>query len=338
MRRDLTIVIPAYEGAHDLHALLAALDDQAASAGPLPVLVVDDASPRPLETELGDRDFRALELRLLRSDANRGPGASRNRGLGEVETTWVVFLDADELPAVGWLQRLTARLSAADPPDVLEGRIVVGAERATPFTHIAESEGWQHVAGNVAYRVDALRNVGGFSASYYDPARKLHFREDTELYFRLEDSGLRLEFDEDLVANHPPRPASFRVPLRDARRYFFDPLLSRDHPERFRAFVSARRARGLPLRWARHQAAVVFVVGLAVFVLGLAVGNSPLLVAGAAVFVLGWAGSLAALAWGRRVRPGDVLPLLLVSALVPWVYLWNYYRGVLRFRHRPRLR
>jgi hypothetical protein len=83
---------------------------------------------------------------------------------------------------------------------------------------------------------------------------------------------------------------------------------------------------------------VVFVLGLAVLVLGLALGNRPLLVAGAAVFVLGWAGSLAALAWGRRVRPGDVLPLLLVSALVPWVYLWNYYRGVVRFRHRPRLR
>lgn len=334
----MTIVIPAYEGVPDLQALLTELDEQAASAGPVPVLVVDDASPRPLETQLGERDFRALDLRVLRSDENRGPGASRNAGLGEVKTTWVVFLDSDELPGAGWLQQLTERLSAANAPDVVEGRIVVGAERATPFTHIAESEGWQHVAGNVAYRVDALRNVGGFSASYYDPARKLHFREDTELYFRLEDSGLRLEFDEDLVANHPPRPASFRVPLRDARRYFFDPLLSREHPERFRAFVSARRARGLPLRWARHQAAVALVLGLAVLVLGIALGNDPIIVIGAVVFVLGWAGSLSALAWGRRVRAADVLPLLLVSVLVPWVYLWNYYRGVVRFRHRPRLR
>jgi glycosyltransferase involved in cell wall biosynthesis len=338
MSSDMTVVIPAYEDMSRVRALLAELDRQAARVKPLPVLVVDDASPRPLAPALGEHTFRALQLQVVRSDFNRGPGASRNTGLSEVRTTWVVFLDSDELPGAGWLRRLTDRLSAADPPDVLEGRIVAGAEPATPFTHIAESEGWQHVAGNVAYRVETLRNAGGFSDSYYDPARKLHFREDTELYFRLEDRGLRLEFDEELVALHPPRPASFRVPLRDARRYFFDPLLSRDHPERFRKFVSGRRAGIVPLRWARHQASLLFMLGLVVLVLGVAVENVVLLVAGAVTFVVGWAASLATLGWGRRVRRVDVGPLLLVSALVPFVYLWNYYRGVVRFRHRPRLR
>lgn len=338
MSRPLTVVIPAYGDLSRLAALLRELDAQGTASAPLPVLVVDDGSPEPLADGLVEHTFRALDLRVLRVDVNRGPGATRNIGLAEVSTPWVAFLDSDELPGAGWQERIVERVSETDPPDVIEGRIVVGSQRATPFTHIAQSEGWQHVAGNVVYRVESLRAAGAFSEGYYDPKRKLHFREDTELYFRLEERGVRLEYDEHLVALHPPRPRSLLVPLRDARRYFFDPLLSRDHPERFHEFVKSQRVGPVPLRWARHTSAVLFALALLVVIGGAAAGTTWLVVGGSALLAGAWIASVVALAWRRRVVPSDVLPLLAVASLVPMVYLWHYYGGVLRFRHRPRLR
>ena len=114
---------------------------------------------------------------------------------------------------------------------------------ATPFTHLTEfaSGGERHLGGNVVYRAERLRAIGGYDERYYDPRRKLHFREDTDLHFRLDAAALTIEFDPELVISHPAHPASFSTPMRLARRYYFDPLLSREHPDAFRAFNAGHR-------------------------------------------------------------------------------------------------
>jgi hypothetical protein len=60
-------------------------------------------------------------------------------------------------------------------------------------------------------------------------------------------------------------------------------------------------------------------------------------VAGAVAATLGLAANAVALAWNRRLTAGSALLLIPAAAIVPWVYLWHYYRGVVAFRHRPRL-
>jgi GT2 family glycosyltransferase len=336
----VTVVVPAYGHAERLRALLGAVGAQAADE-PVPVVVSDDATPEPLEPELR-RDLPAgVELDVVRATANGGPGAARNRALELVKTPWVALLDADELPGPGWVDRVEAIASAANAPDVVEGRVDAGAgaARPTPFTHIAEVHGGddQHVAGNVLLRTEALREVEGFDERFYDRRRKLHFREDVDLYFRLERAGKRLEFDSELRAQHPPLPASFWSPVRDARRYYFDPLLSREHGDRFRRLVTVRRAGPVPLRWARHAAAWLFAASVVAAVVAVVFGWTTVGIVAAMLALFGLAANVAALAWKRRITAASVLPLVAVSAIVPWVYLWHYYRGVLAFRHLPRL-
>jgi len=335
----VTVVIPAYGSPEPLRLLLAALDAQAAVTGePLRVIVSDDASPEPLAGRLDLDGLGGLAARVVRSESNGGPGAARNRALEEVLTPWVAFIDADELPAPGWLTRLQALISAPDAADVLVGRVQMPASPG-PFEHATEATGEeeQYVAGNVAFRTDLLRQDGGFDERFYDPARKLHFREDAELRFRLERASRRVSYEPELVVEHPPLPRSLSTPLRLARRYYFDPLLAREHPERFGAFVRKRRVGPYPLRKARHDSALVYATGLLLLGIGRLLGSRRVMWLGASSLGSGWLLSVLALSWRRRVAPGELPALAGVAALVPLVYLYHYYRGVIAFRHRPRL-
>jgi len=337
MSRDVTVVVPAYGGAERLRTLLAALAAQSEAAGaePLAVIVADDASPSALADLLTAPS--GLSLEIVRAARNGGPGAARNLALPLVRTEWVAFLDSDTVPAAGWLDALD-RVVADDRLDVVEGPVEIPGE-ATPFTHATESHvpGLSHVSCNLALRTQTLRRLGGFDERFYDASRKLHFREDTDLFFRLEDAGCAIGWEPQLVVAHPPLPASFGAPLRLSRRYHFDPLLAREHPERFADFLGRRRLGPITLRAARHDAALLAVGGAIVAVGGAAAGSRAVTVLGTAAAATGWLGTACSLVWGRRVRAADVVPLAAVSAVVPWVYAWHYYRGVARFRHRPRL-
>jgi len=337
MSRSVTVVVPAHGDAAQLLPLLRALDAEASDGAPLSVIVSDDASPQPLERGLAGATFPALALAFVRDARNGGPGAARNRGLARVTTPWVAFVDADEVPAAGWLERLEERIREPGAADAIAGRVAIPTA-ASPFEHATEAvaDADQYVAGNVTFRTDELRAVGGFDERYYDPRRRLHFREDADLRFRLEAAGRRLAYDAELVVDHPPLPASRWTPARLARRYYFDPLLAREHPDRFRSFVRARRVGPVPLRRARHDAARLYAGGVALTAAGLAARRAPVARAGAATAAAGWGLNVAALAWRRRVQPRDVPALAALAAVVPAVYLWHFYRGVRDFRHHPR--
>lgn len=340
MSSTLTVVIPAHRYDERLEALLSALDAQAREAGTtLPVVIGDDAAQVPIASRLARTELPALELLVARRETSGGPGAARNSALEHVHTPWVTLMDSDELPGQGWLALLTDLVGRDGAPDGIEGRVTAGDEKATPFTHVTEvsAANDEHVAGNVAFRTDVLREAGGFSEDFFDPARGLHFREDIELYFRLRDAGRRIEYHDELVALHPPLPPSFHVPLRDARRYYFDPLLSLLHPDRFRNSNRARRVAGVPLRRARHLAALGHGLGTLVLAGGLLARHAPTAGAGLGLLTTSLGANAAALSWRRRVTLPMIPALVAAAALTPYVYLWHYYRGCLRFRHLPRL-
>ena len=337
--RPVTVVIPAHGHPDRVERLLAALAVQAAGGRPLPVIVSDDASPVRLDEALRQPRPPELALEIVRSESNGGPGAARNRGLERARTPWVAFLDSDELPGPGWLARLEAIATAADAPDGVEGRIDSGGERPTPFTHVAESPevGALQGAGNIAFRTETLGALGGFDERYYDPRLRLHFREDAELFFRIQALGLRVPYDALLLVHHPPQPASFASPLRDARRYYFDALLEREHPGELHAFNQRRRLGPVSLRRARHLAALGHVTGVAGGLAALALGRRTAAACGGALALATWGGNAAALVWRRRVPRRDVLPVAVVALALPWVYALFYYRGAVRFRRLPRL-
>ncbi len=76
--------------------------DRGGAPGPGgPIVVIDDGSEIPLAVD-GDR---VSGVTVIRHDTPRGPAAARNTGWRVAATPLVAFVDADCVPAPGWLDR-----------------------------------------------------------------------------------------------------------------------------------------------------------------------------------------------------------------------------------------
>ncbi|WP_275789067.1 glycosyltransferase family 2 protein [Pararhizobium gei] len=92
-----TVVIPYYQKqAGILQRALASVFAQ--SHQDFDILIVDDESPFPIETELGTLSLEQRARIRVISQANAGPGGARNTGLDNVATgtDFVAFLDSDD--------------------------------------------------------------------------------------------------------------------------------------------------------------------------------------------------------------------------------------------------
>jgi glycosyltransferase involved in cell wall biosynthesis len=113
----VTVIIPVwgrYTG-----VVGAAVGSARAGSVAVRVVVVDNANA-PALTELDGAEIVRSEVRLSR-------GASRNVGLAEVQTEYVVFLDADDVLLPGGLDHLVAGLDRHPSAGAFVGRIVEGS-------------------------------------------------------------------------------------------------------------------------------------------------------------------------------------------------------------------
>ncbi|MGH7820611.1 MAG: glycosyltransferase family 2 protein, partial [Candidatus Binatia bacterium] len=113
--------------------------------------------------------------------------------------------------------------------------IVQGATRARPgapgygvhFSRTMEvvAEDGRYPTCNIFYRRDALTEVGGFDESF-----RYACGEDTDLAWRVKAAGYRSRFCREAVVVHEVRPPSFRLFLKERRRFADQILLVKRHP------------------------------------------------------------------------------------------------------------
>ena len=197
--------------------------------GGFEVVVVDNGSTDGTLEHLHDRAGSApVPMRVLQDEGSLGH--IRNVAVQATTTPIVAFTDSDCVPAPGWLEALVAPLR-----DEAEGRLgaVQGTTLPDPGTPRGRWSTTQELTSftdryetcNIAYRVAALREAGGFDESVG------FFGEDTAAGWSIRRRGWRAAFAERAVVHHAVTHPGLGWHLRRARGYRNWNALVRRFPE-----------------------------------------------------------------------------------------------------------
>lgn len=216
---DLCVVVPVRDHTAELADLLDHLDDVPAGAT---LVVVDDGSTDPSAV----RAVAGGRATVLRHEQPLGPGAAREAGWRAVDGDVVVFLDADVVPARGWLEPLLAHLR--DPAVGLVAprvrsrpgpSVLARYERHRSPLDLGGREARVVPRGRVSYvptaalvvRREVLEALGGFDAS-------MRVGEDVDLVWRAIEAGWTVRYEPAAEVVHRPR-SSWRALLRQRAAY-----------------------------------------------------------------------------------------------------------------------
>ncbi len=204
----VSLIIPTYNRARLLPRLAEALAAQNHPAGE--VLFVDDGSVDDTPSTLGDICNENSGWRMIRQ-ANAGPAAARNLGVGAASGDLLVFLDDDCMPHPRFIEEHVQThvtkgrglaVAGYTPwhPDLEVSPFMEMALRGVlfAFNRITDPENLPfscfYTANCSVWREDFL-SVEGFD-------ELLRFYEDADLAIRLQQQGVRLVFNERAVAYH----------------------------------------------------------------------------------------------------------------------------------------
>ena len=197
----VAVIIPHYNDTARLGRCLAALEPQLGAD--LEVVVADNASTEDLEPIRA----RFASARVV-IQPEKGAGPARNAGAAATRAPWLAFLDADCVPAPGWLDRVR-RIAAGDPGTVTGGRVDVFDETPRPRS------GPQAFETVFAFDQEAYVRDKGFSVTanlvaaraVFDRAGpfRVGLSEDLDWCHRATATGARLVYDPDLAVSHPTR-------------------------------------------------------------------------------------------------------------------------------------
>lgn len=319
----LSVVVPTCGRPELLGRCLLALAVQTLPRSDFEVVVVDDGhsalTQRLVNTIAGETP--GLAIRYLRPEQGRGPAVARNAGWRLARGDIIAFTDDDTVPQPGWLAAGETALRAGGW-SALAGRVVVPRPRgdAAPTDHEMMTRGLERgsfVTANAFVRRRALQRIGGF-----DEAFGRAWREDSDLEYRLLDQVGPVGRAEEAVVLHPVRPERWGVSLRQQKNAFYEALLYRKHPQRYR-----RAPDGAP-PWGHYAIVVLALAALALWFAGIP-GSAVV----AALLALALVGRFALRRLrGTSHRPGHVLEMLATSALIPFLSVYWRLRGALRFR------
>jgi len=229
-RPKFSVVIPSYDRHDHLDALMPCLSAQ--TERDFEVIVVDQ-SPDPWPSR--DADF-GLTLHYFHTLV-KGAARARNTGAFLASGEIIAFTDDDCRPLPDWLAQARACFS---------DNKVVGVEGLIESDHLDDPnyrpvtnvgfEGIGFMTANLLVRSGDFQAIGGFDLAFDRP----HFREDTDLGWRLQERG-EVPFGRDVRVFHPAQPRGIERESAHARAHFFekDALLYAKHPERYRRLFEA---------------------------------------------------------------------------------------------------
>lgn len=199
----LSVIVPCRDAAPTIAAQLAALAAQAYS-GPWETIVADNGSRDRSRAIAAGFAGRLPGLRVIEAAGRAGAAHARNAGAAAAQGHGLLFVDADDEVAPGWLAALAKGLEGAPfLASRFELRKLNPAWMGARLSHPQETglntytypPFLPHAGGSgLAIRRDVFDSAGGFDESYAQ-------LEDTDLCWRLQLRGVPLAFAGDAVVH-----------------------------------------------------------------------------------------------------------------------------------------
>ena len=324
-----SVVIPTYNRRERLVACLDSLARQSLGVEKFEVIVVDDGStdgtPEAVAEFRLKRHFRVS----CHCRSSGGPGAARNYGASMAAGRILAFTEDDIEVDAQWLEFAEKYFVDMKNPGI-EGltrlKNISGSLRA-----FESPSALGFLPCNLFVRKEVFEDVGGYDLRYFDLERFLYFREDADFGFRLLERGHTIARADDVKVVHPSQFSTPEEIYRHAQRYYFDPLLHRQHPALFRRMIEAKKIGGVTFHRPMHYLCLTGVVS-AILALGIeALGGSEASSVFLVTFLLSVAGIGIKYWRSGSFRMGPVIPMLAFIPL-PFYYFYWFLRGCFRFR------
>lgn len=236
--KSVSVVVPTFKRPMLLCRCLEALLSQDFDPSEYEVIIVDDAACEQTRCQVEQyakrAGLRGYTIRYLAATDSHGPAAARNLGVHAARGEIIAFTDDDCIPSTEWL---TAGIMAFDDDVVaVAGKIIVPLPSfPTDYEYnasfLAHSE---FVTANCFVRLSAFITIGGFDVRF-----KAAWREDSDLFFTLQERGANCKTAQDAVVIHPVRPAQWGVSISQQKKSLFNALLYKKHPTLYRQNIQA---------------------------------------------------------------------------------------------------
>lgn len=200
---DVSVVIAAHDAAATLPAQLDALAAQD-PACTWEVLVADNGSTDATRDVVLDAARRSGTVRLVDAPGVRGAGAARNAAARVARGRVLLFCDADDVVAPGWVDALHGALRDAD---VVAGRLEwerLNSRASQQSRALPQVDGLQHTeplpalgcasASNLGLRRSLFDRLGGFDV-------RARYLQDTDLCWRAQLAGGTIAFEPAAVVH-----------------------------------------------------------------------------------------------------------------------------------------
>ncbi|AKH43947.1 glycosyltransferase involved in cell wall biosynthesis [Altererythrobacter atlanticus] len=213
----LSVIIPVWNGEKEIPLLLDALADQTAPADTYEVIVVDNGSSDRTVAVARDYPFVRVER-----ETKPGSYAARNHAVAKASGQFLLFTDADCVPAPDWIAQALVYAKIHGDNCLVGGRIEMfraGNSGAFSSRYDALTTGlnqeWnvrnRHcVTANWLISKRLLVEIGMFDDTLMSGG-------DGECAARIADAGYPLHYAPDMLVRHPAR-ADFRALIAKKRR------------------------------------------------------------------------------------------------------------------------
>lgn len=219
----ISCIVPAFNSARYIAESLESILDQ--TYVPLEVVVVDDGSKD--DTVKIATSFRE-RVRVIQQD-DRGPAATRNRGVEESRGGYLAFLDADDRWHPDKLQRQMTAFANDRDLDICLSLVTMfwGEDMVEEEAGMLQHERSKEVPGYATTTLLAprrvLEEVGPFSTDYW-------FADAVEWFVRARSMGKRIHVLPEVLTYHRMHPGNLtRRRSHESREEFLSIVAARLH-------------------------------------------------------------------------------------------------------------